>query len=242
MNEFKLFKECVISAGQGKLRIGSFSRYIFILNNYKKRKTLSEVEPKNHQNFEPKSFFLKFLAEGFNLTIDLDSPLFEGRLNKTKDRCYHDSFWFFERFFERISLMREAELNISVSDLSMGSLYFIESYGDYCIESRVPYIDVHGKGCSTEKFTVRKYRKSISLNLVDFLLKQDPSDYSFNNQLRERAISRLYEDGDKEVKEKALNALVSISKSYKSAYLDRFFKKVYEQGMKDGDLLSIIKS
>lgn len=74
----------------------TFSRYIFILDNYLKGHKLSRIESKNHQQNAPRKCMLKLVSDGFNIDLDFNSSLFEDRLC---NNSYVSDILFYDRFF-----------------------------------------------------------------------------------------------------------------------------------------------
>lgn len=111
----------------------TFPRYLFILNNFLSGKTLSRQERSNHQNNNPRQWYLNLLAEGFGIQIDYDSPLFEGRIDKYHERYfYNDDSDFYKRFFKRLKYFRENNIAITEESLTemlmLGTAYFNPKY------------------------------------------------------------------------------------------------------------------
>lgn len=111
----------------------TMARYFLILNNYLKNRPLSLIEASNHQNHSPRWFYLKLLAEGFALSIDPNSPLFENRLDQEREGLtWTDDSSFYRRFFNRLKFFRENNKTISEDSLkdmiSMGYLLFNQKY------------------------------------------------------------------------------------------------------------------
>lgn len=108
-------------------------RYFILLNNYMEGKPLSLVEKINHQQNPPRKCYLEKLAKGFDMSIDFDSPLFEGRINKDLGEIFFDGNSFaIPRFFRRLEEAKEAKIELSnkvVYDLMMmGESLLVKEY------------------------------------------------------------------------------------------------------------------
>lgn len=110
----------------------TFSRHIFVLNNFLRKRPLSVVERKNHQDYNPRIHYLDLLAKGFELEIDYNSPLFEGRLRKDPHSFNTDDSLFYRRFFTRLKFFRENNLPINPETLeemvACGNIVFNDKY------------------------------------------------------------------------------------------------------------------
>lgn len=131
MNNKQIIKTLVQISGKRSLW-DTFSRHVFVLNNFLQNKTLSIVEPKNHQDYKPRIHYLDLLAKGFELEIDYNSPLFENRLLKEAHNFYTDDSLFYRRFFTRLKFFRENNLPINSQTLEQmvmdGNLMFNDQY------------------------------------------------------------------------------------------------------------------
>lgn len=213
MNKRKLFRECVISAGRGELS-PVFSRYIILINNYLKGKTISEVEPINYQHNPPRKYYIEKISTGFNIDIDWDSPLFEGRINKTYFDTFEGVCANIERFFERVQLFEEHNMPFQVKDLTIGSIWFLDKYGKHFIESTVPLTSIGNK--------VRLLEKPVVLNIIKAMKEEKVAFYVNKIDI----LIKYYElYVDKEVRLAAYDALKEIYNTTESNKnkLDIFF-------------------
>lgn len=111
----------------------TFSRYIILLDNYIDGKTLSLVENTNHPHNEPRSYYIDLLAKGFGVEMNLDSPLWEGRMRRSLKRLYFkDDSWCYPRFFERLEWFRQNNLPVNPETIDQmvvwGSVQFNRTY------------------------------------------------------------------------------------------------------------------
>lgn len=106
-------------------------RYFIILNNHLRNKPISLVEKRNHIQNPPRLYYIERFAKEFNLAIDINSPLFERRLNKELNQIQAYSFAI-PRFFRRLDEARAAKLEMSpqvITDLMMmGDVLFKTEY------------------------------------------------------------------------------------------------------------------
>lgn len=129
----------------------SFIRYLHILNNYLKGFPLSRIE-KNHKLHNcPRKYYLQMFAKGFDIEIDYESDLFEGKIDESrKFSGYISPDSYYKRFFERFSFLeligRELTHESIRSCLSYSSLLWTKTYfildenQKMEIQSRINYI------------------------------------------------------------------------------------------------------
>lgn len=138
MENYKIIKILIKNSGK-KSYWKTFSRYINIFNNYLKNKPLSNIEKINHKNNEPRKFYLDILSKGFNIEIDYNSPLFEGRIDQVRKRYYYlDDSFLYERFFERISFFKKNNIPLTKEKINeivtQGDVSFNKEYRDFLNE------------------------------------------------------------------------------------------------------------